>query len=62
MPQIHSVIDLLVHSFISSSVGKPGEIISSYGGIYITEEFLESIANHLEDFMKEVIVIFGATS
>jgi hypothetical protein len=40
---------------------KLGEIISSHGGIYITEEFIESIANHLEDFMKEVIVILDAT-
>lgn len=40
---------------------KLGEIISSHGGIYLTEEFLESIANNLEDFMKEVIVILGTT-
>jgi hypothetical protein len=37
-----------------------GDIVSSYGGIDVTEEFLESIANQLEDFTKEVIVILGA--
>ena len=39
---------------------KLGEIISSHGDIYITEEFLESIANHLEDFTKQVVDLLGA--
>jgi hypothetical protein len=37
-----------------------GDIVSTYGAIDVTEEFLESIANQLEDFTKEVIVILGA--
>ena len=39
-----------------------GNFVSSSGGIEITEESLESIADHLEDFTKEVIVILGATT
>jgi hypothetical protein len=37
-----------------------GDIVSSSGGIRVTEEFLECMANHLEDFTKEVIVILSA--
>ena len=37
-------------------VTKLGDIVSSYG-ISIDEEYLESIAEHLEDFMKEVAAI-----
>jgi hypothetical protein len=38
-----------------------GDIVSSHG-IKINEEFLESIANHLEDFTKVAIVILGAAN
>ena len=39
-----------------------GNIVSSSGGIQVTEEFLECILDHLEDFTKEAIVILGAVN
>jgi hypothetical protein len=34
-----------------------GDIVSSSGGIEITEESIESIADHLEDFTRDVIAL-----
>ena len=38
-------------------VNKLRNIVSSFG-IIIDEEFLESIAKHLEEFMREIVAIF----
>jgi hypothetical protein len=37
-----------------------GKIVSSSDEIKVTEKFLECIANRLEDFTKEVVVILDA--